>query len=53
MRDKMAVVNVNSYTWYGGSEANLEETATNIASVLNAKPGNVVNEPSPITLVAF
>jgi len=53
MKDKMAMVNVNSYTWYGGSEANLEETAANIAKVINAKPGTVVSQPSPITLVAY
>ena len=53
MKDKMAVVNVNSFTWYGGSEANLDETAVNIARVLNAKPGTMVNQPSPITLIAY
>ena len=53
MKDKMAVVNVDSYTWYGGSEANLDEAAVNIARVINAKPGTVVNQPSPITLIAF
>jgi len=53
MMDKMAFVNVDSYTWYGGSEANLVETADNIARVLNAKPGTIVSQPSPITLLAY
>ena len=53
MKDKMAFVNIDSYTWYGGSEANLDETAVNIARVLNAKPGTMVNQPSPITLIAY
>jgi hypothetical protein len=52
MKDKMAVVNVNSFTWYGGSEANLNETAANIAHVINAKPGTIISQPSPITLIA-
>lgn len=53
MKDKMAMVNVNSYTWYGGSEANLKETAANIAHVINARPGTVVSQPSPITLISY
>jgi hypothetical protein len=53
MKDKMALVNVDSYTWYGGSEANLNETATNIARVINAKPGTTVSQPSPVTLLAY
>ena len=53
MKDKMAFVNIDSYTWYGGSEANLEEMAGNIARVINAKPGTIVSQPSPITLVTY
>ena len=53
MKDKMALVNINSYSWYGGSEANLDETAVNIARVLNAKPGSMINQSSPITLLAY
>lgn len=53
MKDKMAVVNIDSYSWYGGSEANLEEMAANIAKVINAKPGTIVSQPSPITLIAY
>jgi len=44
---------VVSYTWYGGSEANPNETASNIARVLNAKPGTIVSQPSPVTLLAY
>jgi hypothetical protein len=53
MKDKMAVVNINSYKWYGGSEANLEETAMNIAKAINAPPGEIINQPSPVTLIAY
>jgi hypothetical protein len=53
MTDKMAVVNIDSYKWYGGSEANLDETANNIARVINAKSGTIVSQPSPITLIAY
>jgi hypothetical protein len=53
MKDKMALVNIDSYTWYGGSEANLEEMAANIARVINAKPGTIVSQPSPVTLVTY
>lgn len=53
MKDKMAVVNINSYKWYGGSEANLQETAVNIASAINAPPGKIINRPSPVTLIAY
>ena len=45
MKDKMALVNIDSYSWYGGSEANLEETAAKIARVLNASPGTIVTSP--------
>lgn len=53
MKDKMAVVNIDSYTWFGGSEANLDETAVNIARVINAKPGVIVSQPSAITLITY
>lgn len=53
MKDKIAAINVNSYKWYGGSEANLKETAVNIASALNASPGKIINQPSPVTLIAY
>jgi len=53
MSDKMAVVNLDSYSWYAGSEKNLEETAVNIARVLNSSPGTVVNQSAPIKLAAY
>lgn len=53
MKDKMALVNTDSYTWFGGSEANLAEMSSNIARVINAKPGTVVSQPSPVTLVTY
>ncbi len=53
MKDKMALVNIDSYKWYGGSEANLNETAVNIASAINAPPGKIINQPSPVKLIAY
>ena len=53
MKDKMAVINIDSYKWYGGSEANLEEPAVNIASAINAPPGKIINQPSSIKLIAY
>lgn len=52
MTDKMAVVNVDSYSWYGGSQANLKEIAAKTARVLNADAGEVVTQSSPIKMVA-
>jgi hypothetical protein len=53
MSDKMAMVNIDSYTWYGGSEKNLTEIAVKTARVLNAKPGEVVTQSAPITLITY
>lgn len=53
MKDKMAVVNIDSYSWYGGSEANLEEMAANIAGIINAKPGTMISQPSRIKLITY
>jgi hypothetical protein len=53
MKDKMALVNIDSYSWYGGSEANLKEMAANIARVINAKPGTMVNQPSRIKMITY
>lgn len=53
MSDKMAVVNLDSYSWYAGSEKNLQETAVNIARVLNSSSDTVVTQSSPVTLVAY
>lgn len=53
MVDKSAVVNVASYRWYGGSEANLDEMARKTAEILNAPPDKLVTRPLPFKLVAF
>lgn len=53
MTDKMAMVNIDSYSWYGGSEKNLQEIAVKTARVLNADPGEVVTQSSPMTLIAY
>lgn len=53
MKDKMAVVNIDSYTWYGGSEKNLEEIAVKTARVINADSGTVVTQSAPVTLIAY
>ncbi len=53
MQDKMAAVNVNAYSWYGGSERNLEEIAVKTARVLNADAGTVVKQSAPITLISY
>ena len=51
--DKMALVNVDSYTWYAGSEANIDEIAERTAKVLNTPAETVVNRPVLVKLVAF
>lgn len=53
MKDKMALVNIDSYSWYGGSEANLQEMAANIAKAINAKPGTMINQPSRVKLITY
>lgn len=51
--DKFAVVNIASYKWYAGSEANIDDLAKRSAIVLNTPSGTVVKSASPIKLVAF
>jgi len=53
MKDKMAVVNIDSYSWYSGSEKNLDEIAVKTARVLNSNRDEVVNQSSPLTLIAY
>ena len=53
MTDKMAMVNIDSYTWYGGSEKNLDEIAVKTARVLNADRDVVVTRSAPVTLIAY
>jgi len=52
-KDKFAVVNLDSYKWYAGSEANIKDLAERSAVVLNTPTGKVVKGASPIKLVAF
>lgn len=51
--DKMAVVNLNAYTWYKGSEANIDELAGKTAETLNSPRGVTVKASSPIKLIAY
>ena len=51
--DQVALVNVNSYTWYQGSESNIDDIAAKTAQVLNTPKGTVVSKSSPIKLVAY
>ncbi len=50
--DKTAVVNVNSFTWYRGSEANIDELALRTAQLLNSDNRTTIKESSPIKLIA-
>lgn len=47
----MAFMNTDSHSWHGGSEANLDEMAANIAQIINAKPGTIVSQPSQLKLI--
>ena len=49
----MAIVNVDSYTWYHGSEANIDDLAAKTAEVLNTPKSNVVKSSDPIKLIAY
>ncbi len=53
MRERMAVVNVDSFSWSGGPEKKLEEVAVKSARVLNAGADEVVTSSAPIRLVAY
>lgn len=48
--DKIAPVNLGSYTWYHGAEGNIGDWAAEFAELLNTPPTNVVKRPSPVTL---
>lgn len=48
--DKMAPINIGSYTWYHGSETNITDWAAEFAELLNTPPKHVVKRPSPVTL---
>ena len=49
-KDKVAPVNIGSYTWYHGAEGNITDWAAEFAELLNTPPGHVVKRPSPVTL---
>ncbi|MGC4017704.1 MAG: DUF3313 family protein [Luteolibacter sp.] len=51
--DKTAAVNLNSYTWYQGSEANIDELAAKAAQTLNTPKSFTVKASSPIKLIAY
>jgi len=48
--DKIAPVNLGSYTWYHGAEGNIADWAAEFAELLNTPPTTVVKRPSPVTL---
>jgi hypothetical protein len=45
-KDKVAPINVGSYTWYHGAEGNLTDWAAEFAELLNTPPGHVVKRPT-------
>lgn len=49
-KDKVAPVNIGSYTWYHGAEGNIADWAAEFAELLNTPPDHVVKRPSPVTL---
>ena len=51
--DQFAVVNLASYTWYHGCEANLDTLAQKAAELLNTPSGTVVKNSGPLKLIAF
>lgn len=51
--DQTAVVNVDAYTWYRGSEKNIDDLAMKTAEVLNTPKGHVVRSSDPIKLIAY
>jgi len=51
--DKMAVINTAAYTWYRGSEGNIDELAQQTARLLNTPKGTVVESGEPITLISY
>jgi len=48
--DKVAPVNLGSYTWYHGAEGNIHDWAAEFAELLNTPPGHVVKRPRSVTL---
>lgn len=52
-KDKVAPVNLGSYTWYHGAEGNIADWAAEFAELINTPPGHVVKRPSPVTLMPW
>lgn len=51
--DQAALLNLASYTWYHGSQRNIDEFAGKTAEVLNAPADRVVKNSLPLKLTAF
>lgn len=51
--DKVAPVNIGSYTWYHGAEGNISDWAAEFAELLNTPPQHIVQRPSPVTLMPW
>lgn len=51
--DQAALLNFASYTWYHGSQRNIDDFARKTAEVLNAPADRVVKSSLPIKLTAF
>ena len=52
-KDKVAPVNIGSYTWYHGAEGNITDWAAEFAELINTPPDHVVKRPSPVTLLPW
>jgi hypothetical protein len=52
-KDKVAPVNIGSYTWYHGAEGNIADWAAEFAELINTPPNHVVKRPSPVTLMPW
>ena len=52
-KDKVAPVNIGSYTWYHGAEGNITDWAAEFAELINTPPSHVVKRPSPVTLMPW
>lgn len=51
--DDMSPINMRGYSWYGGSERNIETWAKQGAAFLHAPPGSEIKRASSITLNPF
>lgn len=48
--DKVAPINLGSYSWYHGAEGNIADWASETAELLNTPPGHAVERASAVTL---